>query len=542
MAVHGPYVIGTATPTIAPQPTQTVALIARTIEPTVMDWDNTPIEVSFGATSAPSSLPAHDVTWSPLLDVTPDYKEPIVPGSVRIAFAGKTITDNNGQLVMDIDPATGAGTPAGAIDYTTGVATISGGAVPGQANLGTITGLVTTLEGHPVDGVWFRTAAAPLRPGSLTIQFARANAPGTVTVTAATDGTISATDVVGSVDYETGVVRLRFGRWVTAAGNESEEWYLAANVVGGQIFRPLMVFADTIRYAATAYAYLPLDATILGLNPVRLPSDGRVPIFGAGDVAVIHHSQTVSGAYSNGQTVNLGRTRLARVRVTDNAGVTVPAGAAYTVNLDTGILTFGSVSGLAQPLTIEHRIEDMALVSEAQISGQLSLTRPITHDYPLGSHVSSALIAGDMQARYTNIFDQATWTNVWSDTLIGSAATAGFNDAVYPIVVTNTGTIQERWALVFTNTTSFNIVGEYVGQIGTGNTATPTAPINPATGMPYFSINPLGFGSGWSAGNVLRFNTVAANYPVWIARTIQQGPATAANDSFTLQIRGDIDA
>jgi hypothetical protein len=40
---------------------------------------------------------------------------------------------------------------------------------------------------------------------------------------------------------------------------------------------------------------------------------------------------------------------------------------------------------------------------------------------------------------------------------------------------------------------------------------------------------------------VLRFNTIASNFPVWIARTIQQGPATEDSDSFCIQIRGDID-
>jgi hypothetical protein len=95
---------------------------------------------------------------------------------------------------------------------------------------------------------------------------------------------------------------------------------------------------------------------------------------------------------------------------------------------------------------------------------------------------------------------------------------------------------------VFTNSTTYNIIGESVGQVGTGNMVSDPAPNNPSTGVPYFHLDPLGWGSGWAAGNVLRFNTIAANYPVWIARTIQQGPPTAQNDSFTLQIRGDIDA
>ena len=528
--------------------TDTTGDIYRSIAEKMVDnytyvWSGGPLEVKYGATSAASSLPANAFVWSPVLDLTGGFGEAIVPGSVRVAFAGKTVLDRNGSLVMDLNPATGAATACGSVDYASGLAPIAGAAIPGQLNSGTITGLLTTLYGHPVDEVTFRTPAAPVRPGSLIVQFARPTG-GTVTVTAGTDGTITGADVVGLIDYQTGIARIRFGAWVTAAGNESEPWYAAEAVrEDGKIFRPAHVLAETLRYAAVAYAYLPLDAGVLGLNPVRLPSDGRVPIYAPGVVAVVHHTASRSASYSNGQTVDLGRTRLARIRVLESTGAVVDPSGRYTADLDAGTVTFSSVSGLSQPLTIEDRIEDMGLISDAQINGQLTLTRPITHDFPSpGSFVSSALIVGDMAARYTGLFEQASWTNVWSDALIGSEPVASFNEVQYPLAVSNRGAIQEQWALIFTGTTAFRVVGKSVGEIAQGNTASTCAPINPSTGAPYFSINPLGWGAGWATGNVLRFNTIAANFPVWIARTIQQGPASAQNDSFTLQIRGDIDA
>lgn len=513
---------------------------AQTVSRTAA-WTGAPLTVRW-AVGSPASMPDEQFTWDPALDLTPGYAEQIVPGSARIAFAGKTILDRNGRLVMDLDPATGSATDCGAIDYVTGVCAVAGAAVPGQANSATLQGLLTSLSGHPVDEVTFRTAAAPIRPGSLILQFARPAGGGTETVTANTDGTIGGTNVFGTVDYETGIVRVRFGDVVPAAGNEGEWWYEPDDVQNGLVYKPIPVLGETIRYAAVAYTYLPLDADILGLNPVRLPSDGRVPIFAPGYVAVLHHTQRTTGTWANGNVVDLGRARIARVRVLEAGGAVVPA-SRYSADLDAGTLTWLDVSGLVQPLTIEDRIEDMGLVSDAQINGQLTLTRPITHDYPApGSFVSSALIVGDLAARYTNLFEQATWTGVWSDSRIGGEPTASYNEIQYPIVVTNRGAIQERWALLFTNSTNFNVVGESVGQIATANTATDCAPLNPATGVPYFTLRALGWGAGWSAGNVLRFNTVAANHPVWIARTIQQGPATLDDDGFTLQIRGDIDA
>ncbi len=312
-------------------------------------------------------------------------------------------------------------------------------------------------------------------------------------------------------------------------------------VINGKVFKPKMCYAEELRYACVSYSYLPLDEDILGLNPVRLPSDGRVVIFKPGDVLVVHNTQHIVGTYNN-QSVNLGRTRVARVRVFDADGVAVDA-AKWTADLDAGTVQIGDMTGVAQPISIEHRIEDMGLCSDAQINGQLTVTRPITHDYPSpGSHVSSALIVGDMMARYTKLFEQTSWSGVWQDSVIGAQPTASYNDAIFPVLVDNAGAIQERWALIFTGTGTVRVVGETVGQIAEGQgIANVIAPNNPATGRPYFTISPGGWGTGWATGNVLRFNTIASNFPVWIARTIQQGPATEDSDSFCIQIRGDVD-
>ena len=112
---------------------------------------------------------------------------------------------------------------------------------------------------------------------------------------------------------------------------------------------------------------------------------------------------------------------------------------------------------------------------------------------------------------------------------------------MYPLVVSNRGAIEERWALIFTGSTEFRVIGESVGQIAIGNLTSNLAPNNPETNAPYFRLPAAGFGAGWSAGNVLRFNTSAANYPIWMARTVLQGPASADRDAFQVQIRGDID-
>jgi len=500
------------------------------------------VKVRYRATGTSNAVTETFTAGAINLDLTPSFAETIVPGSIHFTLGGKSYFDRLGSLYHDLNPITGAATLAGAINYTTGEAALSAW-VPAASNAVTLRSLLTTLDGTPVDEATFRVPAAPVRPSSLQILATRLTG-GTINVSADNSGRISGTDVLGSIDYETGVVRVRFGAWVAAAGNEGQMWYDPNAVVTldglARIFKPVPVFADTIKYNAVAYSYLPLDADIIGLDPVRLPQDGRVPIFRAGDFAVIGHTGTVGPiTVSNGQVVSCGRVRLSRVRVLGTNGAVITAG--YAADLEAGTVTFTNVTGFAQPVTIEHRIEDMAQVSDVQISGRLTFTRQITHAYPTGSHVSSALIAGDLRAYVSKLFDQATWSGVFADALSGSAATATYNDVLAPIAVTNAGAITERWAIQFTNTTAFNVIGEHVGVIATGSTATDTAPLNPATGKPYFTLPAIGWGAGWAAGNVLRFNTTGALFPVWVVRTIQQGPETVTNDSFTLLIRGDVD-
>ena len=489
-----------------------------------------------GATQS-FNIPAPAVT----LDLLPTIANAIVPGSLRIGIGGHVYVDRAGVLVKDPSTSTNSGTAAGTINYATGVATLD----TFQANVAASASVICLTR----LGVWtewqikFRVSGAPIQPASLALRANRASDSVQITASSALNGDISgAAD--GSVDFQFGIASVQFGAWVADASLTTQEklewWYNAANIVSGNIFRPVMVFPDTARFNAVAVSNLPLSSEVLGLDPVRLPVDGRVPILRKGDVLVIHHTATTSPTnVSNGQTVNLGRVRVARVRVIGNNGNTITGG--YVTDLDAGTVTFSNVAGYSQPITIEHRIEDMALCSDAQINGELAITRPLTHDFPLGSLVSSALLIGDLHARVSVFFDQQTWGG-WSDTLSGSAATGTYNKTQYPPLVTNRGAIQERWEIIFTNSNTVNVIGETVGQIVTGHAiVNDLAPVNPETGVPYFTIDKLGWGAGWAAGNVIRMNTVAANYPVWVARTVLQGNPTTQSDQFTLGIRGDID-
>jgi hypothetical protein len=520
-----------------------------------MSWDSytgsrirhlyIPSGVAFNVTYSNAGASSASVTSATLNELrlrVPSIANYTLKG-VRFGIGSDTfvqLPDN--VLARNQSPTTGGGTPSGTVSPALGLVSLAywpTGAAPAVLNWRGLMQPPTSGVNTPfgVSLSIFRTVAAPIRPASFSVLGTLADGT-TFNVTAGTNGKINGTRVKGRIDYEFGLAEIYF---VNPDGDPASNIDLSHLGISGLTTIPAdVVMLPTLRYNAVSFSYLPLDADILGLDPVRLPSDGRVPIFRPGGFAVLGHTGEITATVSNGQTINCARVRLSRVRVVGNDGVVINTG--YSANLEAGTVMFSNVTGYSQPVTVQHRIEDMGVVRATNINGEVSLTRPITHDYPLGSFLSSALIVGDMFAEVNTVFDQASWAGAFSDVLVGDAATGTFNLAVNPIVVTNRGAITERWVVRFTSTSAFEIIGEHVGVIATGNTGTNCAPNNPTTGVPYFTIPAVGWGSGWSIGNMLRFNTEGANFPVWVVRTVQQGPESVPDDNFTLLIRGDVDA
>lgn len=486
------------------------------------------------------------------VDLTPKVRNAIIPGSLLFKLGGRTYYDRQGVLYYGMAPATGAGTAAGTIDYTSGVAAITSW-VGNIAPSFDVVSLLSEVSPLPLAVVHGRTPGSPLRPGTFSIQANLHDGGTLVSAVSDNNGNLDTTDMHGYVDVNTGVFAVAFGRYVLASGLTADElasdWYDVDYVdADGYIWRPREAIPGTVRFNAVVQTSLPQDPEIIKVNPVRLPMDGRVQILRAGDTLVLHdtQAQTLPNPLSAGQMVAIARTGVESIALYDQVGLGVDP-ALYVFGKETDDVTFATpldLSAYTQPLVLLHTIEDMALCLDAQITGEVSLGHALTHGYTAAnSLVSSALILGDAQARYQSLFAQATWTNVWSDALIGAAPSSGaqYNDATYPVEVLNRDAITQRWRLQFTSSTAYNIVGEEVGVIGTGTISTDAAPLNPATGLPYFRVVAAGFGTGWATGNAIRFNTVAAGGPFWNARTVLSGPASNQDDLVRLQLRWDKD-
>lgn len=511
------------------------------------------LQVRYRDTSGSNSA-THTVTANKLkLDLSSGFDEQILTGSARFKVGADTFLDRTGLLYRNVDPANNSGIQSGVIQYGTGIVEIDSW-TPNADNTITLESLTTTTDLLPVNKISFRTPIMPIRPQSLTVVVGTLEY-GQLTLTADENGVIETSRAHGQVNWENGFVTIYFYTKTkitetNRADIEANDWYdpLLEYQEGldAYINVPVWVDASSVRYNAVAYTYIPLDSEILGLSATRLPIDGRVPIFRVGGIGIVSSSksQELPGTIA-GTTYDLNDQRISWAELEDANGTKV-AFDLYTVDYDYGRVTLGGdfvLSNLIAPLTVKYRYQDMGLIRDVQINGQLTFTKPLTHNYDaVDTIVGSALVIGDMQARYTHKFVQQAWNSVWNDESIGAGISANYNDALYPIAVTNKGAIQERWAIVFTGNEAFYCVGEYTGRLAlNGSISVDYAPLNPITGVPYFTIKKEGWGAGWANGNVLRFNTVGANFPVWVIRTVKQSEPTVISDQFQIMLRGDID-
>tara|TARA_R110000764_G_scaffold2641_5_gene11481 strand:+ start:11189 stop:14737 length:3549 start_codon:yes stop_codon:yes gene_type:complete len=477
------------------------------------------------------SVAAPGLQW----DLLPAVGDPIVPGSLILQWGAETYVDRSGILFRGLSTTTNAGTAVGTVDYASGVATLTSYPA-GQSGAITRVACLTARAGFSTTDAVFRTPGAPLRPASVQVTVVRADTAAIITATAALNGDINEGIVSGTVDSQTGIVRLRF---TTDPGDETG----ASDVP---------VIASLLKYNAVVQTSLPMSAELLGLDPVRLPADGRVPIYRDGDVLVIQHTAEAEAAPVAGDTVQLPRIYQAAIEVFDANGAALRSDQ-YTTDRELGTLTWSDPllledaegNPLTGPLVIRDRVEHMTVCTEVQITGALGIGSPVPWDMPAGETVvSSAVTWGDLQARVFNWFTQQTWNTGapnWTDTQQGNSTTAQFNLLNYPVEITNIGSISGKWAIIFTGSTTFNVVEEKLGVLTTGSTGSDCAPINPATGSPYFVIRAAGWGAGWAAGNAVRFNTDACLGPMWVVRTVISGQGTVEDDQFKLQIRGDAD-
>ncbi|GAB2703992.1 hypothetical protein [Comamonas sediminis] len=502
-----------------------------------------------------AGVPVHKTqTFTPpavVLDLCPYTSQRIVAGSVQFRWMGQTYADFEGVIYRgrtESDP----GIACGKIDYDAGTALMNdyivGGTGPTDFQL---LSLWTQAAQWSTASLFFTTEASPLRAGAGGFVLTVVDTKGT-TLTANVDaqGNITGLHMRGKIEFSRGGVELMFGDYVLdadlTAAEKAEWWYSAADVGAvqpGRIWRPWPVDPTTLRYSCVSYIYLPVDVSLMGIDPAALPPDGRVTYARPGDTCVIGVKHGgVEFAPFVGQVYSLGYERLSLVQVLGSDGAEIFTG--YTADLDAGKVTFTDLTGYPAKVKVIGRTEVYRQIAEVRIDGKVKLTQPVGYAFPAGAVFSTALRQGDRFARVSRAYSQARWSGTtWYDGVDPSIgeATAKYQADIVPIEISNRGAITERWALrIRTDGITFDLIGQHIGQIASGTINADFAPMNPAAGVPYFTIRATGWGAGWIAGNVEFVDTIGAEAPIDLMRCTQPSSPAGIDDSFWIVQRGDV--
>ena len=503
-----------------------------------------------------AGAPVHKVqTYTPpavVLDLCPYTTDQIIPGSVMFVWMGTEYVDAGGEIFRG-RTSTDAGVACGTIDYAAGTVTmydyVVGGTGPKDFVL---LSLWTKKTPWTTASLFFNTPLAPLRAGAGSFVLSLTDTKGTK-LTANVDGlgNITGQHMRGKIEFARGGVDLLFGDYVLDADltpEQKREWWYNADDVGavqpGKIWRPWPVDPTTLTYSAVGTTYLPVDVSLMGLDPAALPSDGRVPFARPGDTCVIGLNIKDGPAFAPviGDVYSLGHERLSFVQVLNAAtGAEIRKG--YSANLDAGTVTFSDLTDYPAQVRIIGRVEVRKEISEVRIDGRVRLTQPIGYAFEPGAVFSTCLEQNDRFARVERVYDQKIWDGVnWIDGLSGDQAPANYDTKNNKMIVTNRGAITERWACKFrSDGTTFDFYGQHLGVIAWGTIHEDFSPMNNAAGAPYITIKAAGWGGGWGPNNTLFIDTIGADFPIAVVRCTQPGSPAGIDDSFWLVQRGDVD-
>lgn len=450
----------------------------------------------------------------PPLNIELNTGYPIVSGSFTFEIAGLTYFYKDGKIYQD-NKEVGTLTDNQAVitDYV-------GGSVA-------IKSLLVKTSDDRVKRLAFTTPK--IRPTSLKMTIDNEQAESKL------DGNIMMNgNAIGSVDSEVGLVMI----------DKYNERYPLNDTARND---PRYAYFDKLVYQAVALSYLPIDKSIVKIDAVRLPPDGKIPIFRRGDDVLIGNRKVdnLGSAFTGGQTINLSRTNVDRICLNDADNKPVNA-ELWDYDLYVGSITFKTsidLSPYKMPLSASHTQEMRNRITDLDIDGTLTLQFKMNRDYAIeDTFVSGMMLNEDLQVRVSVPFTQKNWDGVWRDTPNGSQLLNKLNLTDHPMKLTDDGAITADWLIKFTSSSQFELYSDVVGFVGKFDTLTDLAPINPATGKPYFIIPKEAFGNKapWAAQDVIRFKTWGTLMPVWVLCAVQPtaNPPTG-EDGFEQYLFGD---
>lgn len=173
--------------------------------------------------------------------------------------------------------------------------------------------------------------------------------------------------------------------------------------------------------------------------------------------------------------------------------------------------------------------EEYVLLSDVQVDSNglvtLVFSPPLQNEY----------LASD--ARVQSVYEPDDIVSSFDSLIVTSGSTGDFDENF--LFADNIGSVEQAWTLTFTSPTAFDIVGDTLGAVGSGNTGSGATPNNPDFSKPYFAMQASGFSGTWQIGDTITFSTHPAAVPVWVRRLVPPNSDPLANNPATIALKGE---
>ncbi len=156
---------------------------------------------------------------------------------------------------------------------------------------------------------------------------------------------------------------------------------------------------------------------------------------------------------------------------------------------------------------------------------------------PLETALVNGFLAID--TRVLSVIESGNVVGDFDTFIVTSGATGTYNEIANPIEHDNIGGIQQAWTLTFTSATNYDLSGDTLGAVSSGNVSADFAPTNPDFGRPYFTLRSAGFGGTFQAADTITFNTSPASRGIWALRDIPAGSSSFTGNDATTQFEGE---
>ena len=179
--------------------------------------------------------------------------------------------------------------------------------------------------------------------------------------------------------------------------------------------------------------------------------------------------------------------------------------------------TMDSISGAGEGTKERHIISGAPVVAAQQVT--ITLASALASTMPIGAKVCR------IYRHHESLKPRSS--------LVSQSGAGTFDFSGYPPELTNRGTIRQRWTADYVSAGQVAVSGDELGSLGTFAITGDIAPINPASGQPYFTLPAGGHGAAHVAGDKLVFDTFGAELHYFIFNTVpvDTGPMGRQNIS-----------